>query len=163
MLRFSSALRAADGHPLNVCSCRRHGGSRDSTMQAMDPTTERERETETGGDHGDHIGLERNETPDISYFTAHRSRCIYELFGGLFKPVGFLNEGNKCYRNVCLQAIFSISNFVESILSHDPSTSILGYCAKRGLRSYALLSLKLRMEPSSSLTSNRFVETWKIM
>ena len=68
------------------------------------------------------------EQPDVSRFLA-QSRSIYELFGGPLRPVGFLNEGNQCYRNVLLQSLLTLPRFVDEILEHDVHTGTIVYSA----------------------------------
>ena len=65
---------------------------------------------------------------DLSCFHA-QSRLTYELFGGPLRPVGFLNEGNQCYRNVLLQSLLTLPRFVDEILEHDVHTGTIVYSA----------------------------------
>ena len=68
------------------------------------------------------------EQPGVSRFLA-QSRSTYELFGGPVRPVGFNNEGNKCYRNVLLQALLTLPRFVDEVLDHDVHTGTIVYSA----------------------------------
>ena len=66
------------------------------------------------------------EQPGVSRFLA-QSRSTYELFGGPVRPVGFFNEGQKCYRNVVLQALLALPRFVDEVLDHDVQNGTIVY------------------------------------
>ena len=67
------------------------------------------------------LGTKQNEV-----FLA-QSRSAYELFGGPIRPVGFINQGDRCYRNVLLQAMLTLPRFTDEFLEHGVRAGTIVY------------------------------------
>ena len=84
-----------------------------------------------------------------------QSRTAYELFDGPIRPVGFKNEGSKCYRNVLLQAMLTLPRFVDEVLDHDARTGTIVYSAT-AFQQFKAMVLKVALGKAFQPAVNSF-------